>query len=287
MSRLADNIATELKNPDIAVEYAGWVIRRLIAKDGPVRKSHGIRLGDFNGLSEYHWVTNVVSVDELAFIENYPFDDGVVIDVGANLGLFSLLLNRRFADRRIIAFEPNPSTFAALEKNILRNDANHVECHQDAIAHLNGFVRFSSREHARANASISDGSAQASADEIRVPCTTLDTFCAVHSVNRIALLKIDVEGYESLVFQGATTVLSDIRPGVIYFEVCPSLTRAAGFDPTDPARCLADRGYVLHRFGAGGGLQTVDAKAASTVARVENWIAIDSRRPGRQPPDSA
>jgi FkbM family methyltransferase len=277
MTALADNIATAFRNPDIAIEYAGWVIRRLITKGSPVRKSHGIRLGGFNGFSEYHSAIRGVSIDELAFIEHHPFDDGVVIDVGANLGLFSLLVTRRFADRRVIAFEPNPSTFSALKQNILRNGANHVDCRQDAITDKDGFVMFSASEHARANASISSSGAQASAGEIRVSCTTLDTFCAAHAIRRIALLKVDVEGYESLVFRGAATVLSDIRPGVIYFEVCPDLTRAAGFEAAGPARYLADRGYALHRVGAGGGLHTVHAEAASAVARVENWVAIDSR----------
>jgi FkbM family methyltransferase len=276
MGKLADNIATALGNPEIAIQYAGWGIKSLVRKGGPVRKLHGVRLGNFNGFSEYHSVAGDISNNELAFIEHHHFGDGVFIDVGANLGLLSLLLGKRFVDRRVIAFEPNPSTFLSLKKNILRNGANHVECYQYAIAGHNGFVTFPVREHARANASISNDVAQGSAGEIRVSCTTLDTFCATHAVSRIALLKIDVEGYESLVFHGAATVLSDIRPGVIYFEVCPGLTRAAGFDAADPARYLADRGYALHRFSAGGGLQTVDANAASAVARVENWIAIDN-----------
>jgi Methyltransferase FkbM domain len=95
--------------------------------------------------------------------------------------------------------------------------------------------------------------------------------------SRIALLKVDVEGYESLVFDGGATVLSDIRPSVIYFEVCPGLASAAGFDAADPARYLANRGYALHRFSAGGELQPVDANAATAIARVEDWVAIYSR----------
>jgi FkbM family methyltransferase len=277
MGKFYDNVATALRNPDIAIQYAGWVSLSLISKGGPVRKLHGVQLGDFNGFSEYHSVAGDVSNNELVFIEHHPFGDGDIIDVGANLGLFSLLMHKRFADRRIIAFEPNPSTFSALKKNILRNGAIHVECHQNAIADHNGLVSFSVRENARANASISNDVAQGSARVIRVSCTTLDTFCATHAVTRIALLKVDVEGYESLVFHGSATVLSVIRPAVIYFEVCPSLTTAAGFDAADPARFLINRGYSLHRFSGGGGLQTVDANAASAVTCFENWVAIDSR----------
>lgn len=277
MGNISNNISTALKNPHIGMQYAGWVLKSFTSRGGPVRKLHGVRLGNFNGFSEYYSVVAGVSHDELAFIERYPLGDGVIIDVGANLGLFSLLLNKRLKDRRIIAFEPNPSTFSALEKNISRNGAKHVECYRKAITNFDGFVSFSVREHARANASISNGVTQPSAGEIRVPCYTLDTFCRAHAISRIALLKVDVEGYESLVFEGAAGVLSDIRPGVIYFEICPILTSAAGFDAADPARHLADRGYTLHRVSANGRLEPIAANAVSTVARVENWVAIDSQ----------
>jgi hypothetical protein len=56
------------------------MIRSLISKGE--RKLRGVRLGDFNGFSEYHSVAGGVSNDGLAFIEHHPFGDGVIIDVG-------------------------------------------------------------------------------------------------------------------------------------------------------------------------------------------------------------
>lgn len=276
MSRLARNAATAVHNPALVWEYAGWALQKIFNHGVPARIVHGVELGNFNGFSEYHSVRGGVLPDELAFISRYPFGEGAIIDIGANLGLFSLLVNKRFPSRRTIAFEPNPSTFEALQNNIRRNRADGIKCHQMAITDREGAVTFSVREHARANASIIADDSIAT-DAIRVACTTLDKFCQAHVVGRIALLKVDVEGYETLVFRGAENVLLQNRPGIIYFEVCPGLTQAACIAPDEPARYVADRGYALHRFAANGQLQPVEARAAADVARVENWIGIDAQ----------
>jgi FkbM family methyltransferase len=277
MGKLSNNLQTALKNPRLAFDYAGWAARKFIGPGVPLREIHGVTLGDFNGFSEYHSASRNVQTEEFAFLMTYPFGDGIVLDVGANLGLFSILVSKRSPSRDIVAFEPNASTFAALERNIERNQAVNVACHQLAVAAHDGVVTFASRENARANASITTMTRPTSDQAIEVSCTTLDSFCATRTTGRIALLKVDVEGFESLVFRGAEKLFSTRRPAVIYFEVCPGLTRAAGFDPAEPARWIADHGYRLHRLGPGGRLEPVEAVAADRVPRVENWVGVDAR----------
>jgi len=275
--KLASNALIALGRPGLAMEYVDWAVTRAFSAGSPVRRIQGVRLGDFNGFSEYHSVASGVQKHELAFINGHSFGEGDIIDVGANLGLFSLLINKRFPKRRLISFEPNPSTFTSLKNNILRNQADAIECHQIGIADHDGYISFAVREHARANASISAETPERAAGAISVPCAKLDTFCMTQRVKRIALLKVDVEGFEALVFRGAQRVLADVRPGAIYFEVCPGLSRLAGFEAAETARYLADWGYALHRFGASGELEHVEANAAGSVACVENWVGIDTR----------
>jgi FkbM family methyltransferase len=276
MNGFLQNCRTILKRPGIGLQYAIWVFQSVMHHK-PVRRLHGVKLSEFSDFSEYHSVAGGVSIEELAFIENYPFGDGAMLDVGANLGLFALLMNRRFPDRTIFAFEPNPSTFAALQRNVARNGAELVECHPVAVADYVGVVNFAVLESARANASISSETSALADGCISVNCTTLDQFCLQHDIRRIALLKVDVEGFEWLVFKGGATVLQDVRPGVIYFEVCPDLTKAAGFDITHPAYHLVEQGYALYRLPASGELQPVAAKDAVSIDAVENWVAIDIR----------
>ena len=84
--------------------------------------------------------------------------------------------------------------------------------------------------------------------------------------------KIDVEGFENLVFAGAKRILLQIRPNNIIFEVCPRFTRRAGFDPSEPARVLERAGYKIFRFMESGELQPVRPEAAVDVV-LENWVA--------------
>jgi hypothetical protein len=105
------NVGSALRNPAVALDYGGWVRQRVVRADGPIRRIGGGRFGNFNSFSEYHSVAKNMSDAELAFLHRYSFRDGAIVDVGANLGLFSLVVRGRFPDRRVIAFEPAPSTF--------------------------------------------------------------------------------------------------------------------------------------------------------------------------------
>jgi FkbM family methyltransferase len=268
------NAATVLRQPEIAVEYASWLGQKQLLGLRPTRQLHGVTLGGFNGFSEYHTVAELVSDVEARFLAGLSLKgDGVVLDVGANLGLFSLLIGKQEPSRRIFAFEPNPSTFEALNENVSRNDQRNIECFRIAVAAHDGMVQFASREHARANASIATDGAKQSGT-LQVASKTLDSFCDRHAIDRIAILKVDVEGYETLVFRGASRILAEVRPAFVYFEVCPSLTRDACFDAAGPARLLADMGYTLNRLGPDADLIPASPEAASEVPNYENWIAV-------------
>jgi FkbM family methyltransferase len=235
---------------------------------------HGVILGGFNSFSEYHTIAPGVSAAEASFIgDSLLASQGVVLDVGANLGLYSLLIATRDPSRPIFAFEPNPTTFEALKGNVSRSGRHNLARFQIAIAAHEGTVRFSAREHARATASIAVDGAEG-AGTLEVACETIDSFCWHRGIDRIAILKVDVEGYETLVFKGASRILTEIRPDLIYFEVSPGATQAAGFEPEWPARLLADNGYALQRFGAGGDLMPAKPENASEVLHFENWIAV-------------
>jgi FkbM family methyltransferase len=275
MRRLLRNALTVSRQPALAMEYATWLVQKSLRASGPVRAICGVRIGNFSGFSEYHSVARGVSDPELAFLRHHDFGDGAIIDVGANLGLFSLVARERFADRRIIAFEPAPSTFAALSGNIALNGAANVECHQLAVSDRDGTAPFAVLENARANSSLkTTGGSPGTGIEIR--CTTLDRFATEAKIDRIALLKIDVEGFEISVLRGAERVFAQARPHVVYFEICPALARGAGFAADSAAEFLEAKGYALHRIVADGSLEKVDRGEIANVT-LDNWVGIDTR----------
>lgn len=269
-SRVACNSARLARDPAMLGEYLGWIVSLVRTGGNPSRRLlDGIEVGHFVNFSEYHSIPAFINAAERCFFERSSFGAGPIIDVGANIGLVSLLLARRFPDRAIHAFEPNPTTFETLEANLARNGATKVSCHRYAVSDTDGTVMFDNDPVKRGTASISRNSG---GNVAAVPAKMLDTFVTEHGIDTISLLKIDVEGYETLVLGGARRILDEIRPSAIYFEVCPVLTERAGFSATEPARMLIEAGYDLRRLTDGGVLTPTTLDDIAGV-RLENWLA--------------
>ena len=98
-------------------------------------------------------------------------------------------------------------------------------------------------------------------------------FVAREGITALALLKIDVEGFESVVFSGARETLARRLPRIIFMEVCPPLTISAGFDPAEPAQLVQDAGYAWFRLEESGALVPVEPRQAADVT-LENWVAL-------------
>lgn len=106
------------RHPMIGVEYLSWVMQRQLLRREPIRLVHNVKLGKFADFSEYHWAPLFVNEDALLFLTKHVVPDGQIIDIGANMGLITLLLAKGYQACTIHAIEPNPFTFSALMSNI-------------------------------------------------------------------------------------------------------------------------------------------------------------------------
>lgn len=119
--------------------------------------------------------------------------DGIFLDIGANIGYFTLLASRRFA--KVIAFEPSPSIYGDLADNIRINDLTNVVSHKVAIAAESGEIAF--YKSAGSNIGTSSVVKRAgSVFESRVLCGPLETYIDPRDWPRVRFIKIDVEGSE-------------------------------------------------------------------------------------------
>jgi FkbM family methyltransferase len=118
-------------------------------------------------------------------------DGGVVLDVGAHIGAFCLLLSERNQMRsyRGYAFEPAPENLGVLRTNLRQNGLSNIEVIEAAVGPLDGLEPFSSGSDTDA------GKLDRSGDSL-VPTIRLSTFCADRNIQRINLLKLDIEGLE-------------------------------------------------------------------------------------------
>jgi FkbM family methyltransferase len=274
--KLAKRFMTVVRQPAVGAEYLSWLMQLRLLRQQPTRLVRNlVRIGSFANFSEYHSAPDSVNDDEWMFLMNYALGEGQIIDVGANIGLVTLVLAKRYPNRVVHAIEPNPFTYSALVSNVALNGLKNVHCHEMAIAERTGTVLFNANPQ-RANAAIAQVRERHTKS---VASRTLDDFLIQGRIGNVSLLKVDVEGYEASIFRGASRTLSEIRPLVVYFEVCPVVAERLGFNPVEPAQILLEHGYTLTRLAAGGILAPARLKDIPTVV-LENWIAVPSRARG-------
>lgn len=141
------------------------------------------------------------------------------LDVGAHAGYYTLLASMLVGDSgRVWAFEPNPRNFGYLERNVEINGRANVECVPAAVSRGTGVARF-------AMAGSGTGHLSA-AGALEVRTLSLDGFCAERAL-RPAAVKVDVEGAELEVLEGAAELLREARPTIFLSTHGPELHRAA------------------------------------------------------------
>lgn len=152
----------------------------------------------------------------------------VVADVGAYIGLYTIAVAKRAGPGgRVVAFEPDPVNFTALQEHVKLNGlADRVELRQAAAGATDCRVDFAADASSESSVS-SPANASANANRIRVECETLDR---VFAGRHLDILKIDVEGYEGKVIEGATRLLRDgtAGPRIVFIEVHPWAWQAMG-----------------------------------------------------------
>jgi FkbM family methyltransferase len=168
----------------------------------------------------------------------------VALDVGANVGWHALLMATRVGTAgRVCAFEPNDTTRARLTAAIQANGLANVTVDSRAVSDRPGARSF---EAPRAG-EFWDGTGRLTDDAAsarRVNCVTLDAFVAEQRIGRVALMKIDVEGWELSVLRGGIATLKTHGP-VIVFEYDPMYVSRCGGGANELSDCLLDVGYRL------------------------------------------
>jgi FkbM family methyltransferase len=144
----------------------------------------------------------------------------IVLDIGANVGLLTVWLSRLVGPRgKVFAFEPNPTLQRRLESTIGRNQIANVVLSPVALGRDTTTMQLRVPKDNSGKGSLIREFDSADIETISVPVIRLSDFVVTHGITSIGLLKIDVEGFEDEVFQGALEVLERIPPQCILFEM--------------------------------------------------------------------
>jgi FkbM family methyltransferase len=190
--------------------------------------TYKLDISDYQQWLIYFYCKSDSSDHLLTYLENSRF----IFDIGANIGQTSLNILRTQRNKgiepQIYAFEPFPDTFDTLTTNVnLNNATNEINCINKGLGAQTGLLPM--LKHNAGNSGGFRITKQNTVDTIQVEITTLDTFVFENKIPKVDFIKIDVEGFEIEVLNGAKNTLQTFRP-ILIFEYSTENIHAQGGD---------------------------------------------------------
>jgi FkbM family methyltransferase len=178
---------------------------------------------------------------EMAFLLHFLRDDDLFVDVGANVGAYTILACSAVGARGY-AFEPVPSTYSRLVENMRLNHLDEkVKCINKGVGAQQGEIAFTS-DRDTTNRVLATG--EHADNRVIVEVTSLDTVLYIESP---VLMKIDVEGYEALVLEGGQQTLKKRTLQSVIMELNEG-GRRYGFDESRTLEVMFDNGFRTYLY---------------------------------------
>lgn len=209
---------------------------------------------------------------EYALLKSVLPNCSVFFDVGANKGEWTsyIITNKARATYKCTLFEPGANAFARL-KNTFDNNAN-VELNNIAVSNAPGFLEFYEEENAGGMSSAVKGWSAEQIKPVQVPCTTIDQEIASKKLKSVDFMKIDVEGFDLKVMEGAANSLKAQIVGLIQFEY-NECWLDAGSSLQKAYRLLTENNYKIYLIRPNG-LMEYDVKTYGDFYSLSNFIAV-------------
>ncbi len=275
---VAEFVYTVLLRPRPLRAAANACIRAVLPRTvrcGPIR----VALNPQDPVVSGALAFRVYERSEIAFVRRAVGPGMTVLDVGANVGLYTALLSHAVGSAgRVIAFEPDPESFRYLQQTVRENGATNVELVPMAAARRDGVARLYTSSSNRGDnrlyeSELCDGS-------VEVGTVRLDAFLAGSGVERVDFVKIDVQGFEGEVLAGLEETLGRSPGVVVLAEFWPFGLRRAGTDPRALLDLLERSGLALCELVGGARTRPVaDKDALVRRVRGHQYVNLVATRP--------
>ena len=258
------------KHPFFALNrFVYWKLIRLLKLKNIKYRIWGDKtlLMDYDSLQNMWIMYNyILDWEEFNLISKYVREDDQIMDVGANIGAYSVWMSKFIlSPGKIHAFEPDQDNFTKLLANISNNRIEKlIAVNKTALSDIDGILSFTTGLD-RLNHIVKDEET----NTVKISAQRLDTYMREQSISRIAYLKIDVEGFEYAVLKGAHEALSEGRIGILQLEINKTLSNS-GISIKDLLDLIAQYKYTLCSFD-------VDANRLLPVSFTEereNYFAV-------------
>lgn len=253
---LINNIAFK-KNPlSVIIKILIWEIFRKFG----VKRSYifddniKIYLYPNDGVARLTFYFNYHEPEIFKFLEKFinkikeKQDELIYLDIGANIGLYSLFVAKRVQKRgKVIAFEPHPNTFDKLTENIRLNNFNNIIAINKALGNEKNFVYINQCED---SAKTFVSNLKTDQSEMKVEMVNLDYFLKENQIDKIDYVKIDVEGFEFYVLQGMKELLKNSPPLIIQIELYEKFLARSGSSLDTTVKFLYEFKYTTWKLNS-------------------------------------
>jgi FkbM family methyltransferase len=212
-------------------------------------------------------------VGDLRFLWKHLQPGMTFLDVGAYHGIYSIIAARKLgAAGRAVAFEPSPRDRRRLQLHLKYNRINSVTLESYALAAEEGKARLNIVVNGYTNMnSLRSPSVDHAVRQIDVDTISLDGYLNRNHIDRVDLMKIDVEGGEAEAFRGADRLLGRLRPSIIC-EVLDRVTRPWGYPACEIISRLRAYDYEWFDILPDGSL--VPHHRKEEYPEVRNYLAV-------------
>lgn len=195
----------------------------------------------YGGMVVYN---NLPEYPEMLFLGKVLKANSVFLDIGANIGVFTLIAASKIKSGKIYSFEPVASVLSILYNNVRLNSLeDRVTIVEKVASDQIGFERFVSHEISE----YSHISVDKTSKTVRIPSIRLDTFCKENNINFIDVVKIDVEGAELKVLKGLEDYLKFGKVGFLIVELNKRSILFKG-GPNQVIDYLTNFGYRIYKI---------------------------------------
>ena len=207
------------------------------------------------------YTTAVFERDSLDFIRKYLKPGQTVLDVGANVGYFSLFFSKLVTPiGRVIAFEPGEFPFNLLKRNKELNQLENLAIYQAGLGKRDEIVDFNAGESGMEVYNSLGDIVHFAADpnqfkKVKIQLFEGASWLASHNINHIDLMKLDVEGGEYFVLNGMLKMFQSQQISRLLIEMSYDLSQALGYYPSDIILMLKKCGYNWFRLRSRGQIE--------------------------------
>jgi FkbM family methyltransferase len=186
----------------------------------------------------------------VAYLSSFPANNiRTIIDIGANIGNYTLSLRQAYPQAFIHAFEPNSYNNSRLQENIGINNFNNIKVNKLGLSNKTDTVKLFFDDKNMGASTLSES--QNKQEEI-IHLNTLDNYCDENTISNIDLIKIDIEGAELNCLKGAEKILLKTTRCVLQMEIDYSHCNRSGYIAEELFKKPLEFGfkaYLLTRWG--------------------------------------